>query len=252
MRGREGVHLIRMKKDRAKTGVPGLRLRRSGEWGFTLVETVVALAILGLVGGAFLHGMAVSSKVVMVSQERVAAESLAKSQVEDTKAQPYVEEATSYPEISMPGDLAGQGYDIDIDTLGNAYLTGMTNSFDLELYHSIEWLNTYNGGPSDAFVAKVEYLSPALLWGCYVGGTDEDKAYGIAVDTFGQIVQVIGSTKSNDLPHPDPCSIYSGNYDAFLARMSATGPAWIGSHYLGGNANDEGFDKRQTNAYFDR
>ena len=115
MRGREGVHLIRMKKDRAKAGVPGFRLRRSGEWGFTLVETVVALAILGLVGGAFLHGMAVSNKVVMVSQERVAAESLAKSQVEDTKARPYVGEATSYPEISMPGDLAGQGYDIDID-----------------------------------------------------------------------------------------------------------------------------------------
>jgi len=77
----------------------------------TLVETLVALAIFGLVAGIFLGGLYVSSKSVMVSQERVAAESLAKSQMEDIKAQDY---AVSYSEIAIPDDLDAQGYDVGI------------------------------------------------------------------------------------------------------------------------------------------
>lgn len=80
----------------------------------TLVETLVALAIFGLVAGVFLAGLYVSSKSVMVSQERVAAESLAKSQMESIKAQDYVVDATSYPKITIPQDLVDQGYDMVI------------------------------------------------------------------------------------------------------------------------------------------
>lgn len=111
----ECVCLMRMKKGRAQTAVSGSGPRWAGESGFTLIEVLIALAILGLVGGAFLQGMAVSNRAVMVSQERVAAESLAKSQMENTKAQDYVPEAISYSKITIPSDLAGQGYDIDID-----------------------------------------------------------------------------------------------------------------------------------------
>jgi len=80
----------------------------------TLVETLVALAIFGLVAGIFLAGLYVSSKSVMVSQERVAAESLAKSQMEYIKAQEYAE---SYLEITVPSDLVAQGYAIDDPTV---------------------------------------------------------------------------------------------------------------------------------------
>jgi len=80
----------------------------------TLVETLVALAIFGLVAGVFLAGLSISSKSVMVSQERVAAESLAKSQMEYIKAQEYAE---SYLEITVPSDLVAQGYAIDDPTV---------------------------------------------------------------------------------------------------------------------------------------
>jgi len=53
----------------------------------------------------------------MVSQERVAAESLAKSQMESIKAQDYVDDATSYPKITIPPDLVDQGYAIDDPTV---------------------------------------------------------------------------------------------------------------------------------------
>jgi hypothetical protein len=58
--------------------------------------------------------MAVTSKGSMVSQERVAVESLAKSQMEDTKAQDYIAEATSYPSVTLPADLGAQGYAIAV------------------------------------------------------------------------------------------------------------------------------------------
>ena len=77
----------------------------------TLIETLVAVALLGAVGVVFLTGLTVSSKAVMISQERVAAESLAKSQMEYIKAQEYAE---SYLEITVPSDLVAQGYDVDI------------------------------------------------------------------------------------------------------------------------------------------
>ena len=92
----------------------GLRLFRDGEQGMTLIETLVALGIIAAVAVVFLIGMTTSSKAVMVSQESVAAESLAKSQMEDTKAQTYVGGAATYPKITVSQDLASQGYDIVI------------------------------------------------------------------------------------------------------------------------------------------
>jgi prepilin-type N-terminal cleavage/methylation domain-containing protein len=83
--------------------------------GFTLLETLVALTIFGMVAVIFLMGLSVSSKALMVSQDRVNAESIAKSQMEDTKAQTYVAEASSYPEITLTSDLINQGYDIAVD-----------------------------------------------------------------------------------------------------------------------------------------
>jgi len=86
--------------------LPSLKQER----GLTLVEVLVALGILALVGVTFITGMAVTSKGSLISQERVAVESLAKSQMEDTKAQEYVAEATSYPTVTLPTDLSAQGY----------------------------------------------------------------------------------------------------------------------------------------------
>ena len=88
---------------------------RGGEQGVTLVETLVALAIFGLVGVVFLGGLTTSSYAVIVSQERVAAESLAKSQIDYIKSQGYIMEGEgSYELIDVPADLSTQGYTVEI------------------------------------------------------------------------------------------------------------------------------------------
>ncbi len=91
---------------------PGSRLATDDERGVTLAETLVALAIFGLVAVVFLTGLATSSKAVMVSQERVAAESLAKSQMESIKSDSY-SVSGNYSKTDIPIDLSDQGYDID-------------------------------------------------------------------------------------------------------------------------------------------
>ena len=84
------------------------------EKGVTLIEVLIALAIVAAVAGVFISGLSTTSKSVMVSQERVAADSLARFQIEDTRNQAYVAETSSYPKISIPEDLANAGYDLTI------------------------------------------------------------------------------------------------------------------------------------------
>lgn len=82
---------------------------RNGELGMTLVEILVALAILGIVAPVFLGGAATALKAAVISQERVAAESLAKSQMESIRAQPY---GSNYALIVIPPELQSKGYNI--------------------------------------------------------------------------------------------------------------------------------------------
>jgi len=87
------------------------------------LETIVALAILGVLAVTFLGGLATTSTAVMISQERVVAEGLAKSQLEYIKAQDYIptadydpsDSAKRYGLIDISADLITQGYAIDIN-----------------------------------------------------------------------------------------------------------------------------------------
>ena len=103
-----------MNASQEKRTVPRSDSLTGSQLGMTLIEILVALGILAAVAVVFLVGMATSSKAVMVSQKSVAAESLAKSQMENTKAQTYVDGVTTYPKITIPQDLVDQGYDVTI------------------------------------------------------------------------------------------------------------------------------------------
>lgn len=91
--------------------------------GFTLIETLIGLSLLGIIAVGFLSGLATTFKAVAVSQERVISESLAKSQLEYIKVQDYVKASDYDPDdpekcyklIGIPNDLVGKGYDIAIN-----------------------------------------------------------------------------------------------------------------------------------------
>jgi type II secretory pathway pseudopilin PulG len=84
--------------------------------GITLIDTVVALGILGLVGVAFLSALVTTSRAVMMNQEDVIVESVAKSQVEHIKAQDYIPVDDYIPETYCYEKIVDipTGYDVEI------------------------------------------------------------------------------------------------------------------------------------------
>lgn len=66
------------------------------ERGITLVEVLVALALLGLIASAFLMAISTATKAIYIADERTTAESLARSQLEYVKELPYEYDATEY------------------------------------------------------------------------------------------------------------------------------------------------------------
>jgi prepilin-type N-terminal cleavage/methylation domain-containing protein len=90
------------------------RIFRCHESGMTLLETVIALAILGTVAAAFLGGVATSSRGVYTADERATAESLARSQMEWAKNASYSYGATSYSVAPIPADKDYINYSANI------------------------------------------------------------------------------------------------------------------------------------------
>ena len=103
-----------MNKRRQQAAFPASGTARNGERGLTLIEILVALGILAAVAVVFLLGMSTSSKAVMVSQEAVAVDSLAKSQMENIKSWTYddINDPPQYENAKLT-DIP-DGYDITI------------------------------------------------------------------------------------------------------------------------------------------
>ena len=68
-----------------------------GESGVTLIETLVALAVLGLIAVVFLSGLATAARATLIADEQATAESLARSEIEYVKSQDYINYAEPDP-----------------------------------------------------------------------------------------------------------------------------------------------------------
>jgi len=81
-----------------------------------------------------------------------------------------------------------------------------------------------------------------LAYSTFLGGGDEDRGLGIAVDGAGN-AYVTGSTNSTDFPTTlNPLQEdYSGvPYDAFVAMIDLTGSMLVYATYMGGDGDDRG------------
>jgi len=84
-------------------------------------------------------------------------------------------------------------------------------------------------------------IDPTLTYSTYLGGSDVDEAWGVAVDAEG-CAYVTGYTGSNDFPTHNPFDgIYAGDRDVFVTKLSPNGDALVYSTYLGGGSPDGGF-----------
>ena len=148
------------------------------------------------------------------------------------------------PKIAFSTYLGGSGNDVGnavaVDSAGNAYVIGSTTSANLKL-HGRPGTPTRRGG-IDALVVKID---PAgrLVWSTYLGGSAYTDGRGIAVDRGGH-VYLTGATGSRDFPTtmraPQP-DYGGGPYDAYVAKLDASGRRLLYSTFNGGPFNDRGY-----------
>ncbi len=127
------------------------------------------------------------------------------------------------------GNDSGNG--IAVDSTGNAYVAGYTDSTNFPTRNAYQ---NSNRGSENAFVAKLS-SSGTLVYSTYLGGNGSDAAAAIAVDSSGD-AYVAGGTTSTNFPTAAPLQAASGgNQDAFIAKLSPAGNTLIYSTYLGGS-----------------
>lgn len=127
---------------------------------------------------------------------------------------------------------------IAIDTSGNAYIAGWTNSIHFPTvfgWNQVSW-----GGSFDASVTALTSTG-TYLYRTYLGGTLDDGARGIAVDPSGN-VYFTGHTHSTNFPFlgPGEDDFGGGTWDGFIAKLSPQIGMLLWSSYLGGAGNERG------------
>jgi type II secretion system protein I len=102
-------------KKRRRIAYIGFRSALNSERGMNLIEVLVALSILAAVAVTFLLGMSTSSKAVVTNKEQIAAESIAKSQMESVQRQTYdsIHNPPQYAKLASKDISAVSGYTVD-------------------------------------------------------------------------------------------------------------------------------------------
>jgi hypothetical protein len=138
--------------------------------------------------------------------------------------------------------LTGSGQDIPlglaVDSAGDTYLTGSTNSNDFPTLNAYQSL--FGGGTSDAFVAVLNPSASALVYSTYLGGSDQESGAAIAVDNAGN-AYLTGTTRSTNFPTVAPFqSSLLGTQDTFVTKLTSAGAPTY-STYLSGSVGSQGF-----------
>jgi len=89
-----------------------------------------------------------------------------------------------------------------------------------------------NAGSYDAFVAKINSSGTALVYSTYMGGSNQDEGFRIAVDPLGN-AYITGRTYSTDFPLASP--IYGSNAGSWDALVTKISPVISGCIQLGGS-----------------
>ncbi len=136
----------------------------------------------------------------------------------------------------LGGSTRDEGYAIAVDSLGNAFITGLTRSIDFPTEGEYQ---TYQGG-RDAFVTKLNSSGSALIYSTYLGGSDDERGYGISVDGSGN-AYITGYTGSTNFPTKGAyqATLLGPHGDAFVTKLNSSGNALVYSTYLGGGSDFE-------------
>jgi len=148
----------------------------------------------------------------------------------------------------LGGAAGDSGAGIAVDSAGNAYIVGTTQSLDFPATAGA--FDGTLGNPDqspDVFVSKLDSTGSILLYATYLGGSKADFGRAIAVDSAGD-AYVMGRTHSANFPTTAGAFDTTANFpspprlpditDVFVTKLNANGSGLVYSTYLGGIEDD--------------
>ena len=139
--------------------------------------------------------------------------------------------------------LGGSGSDHDVaiavDGTGSAYVAGLTNSTNFPTTPGA--FDRSHNGEYDAFIVKLNPAGSGLAYATFLGGSDYDFGYAIAMDGTGS-AYVAGLTNSTNFPTTPGAfdRSHNGEYDAFIVKLNPAGSGLAYATFLGGSDYDWG------------
>jgi gliding motility-associated-like protein len=128
--------------------------------------------------------------------------------------------------------------EVIVDASDNIIVATTTASTDFPVANAAQ--GTFGGGARDGVVFRLSNQLNAMMFGTYIGGSKDDAAYGVQIDSNGGIY-VCGGTKSSDFPVTAGVinPTYSGNVDGYVVRYSPGGNGIIAATFIGTPSHDQ-------------
>jgi hypothetical protein len=123
--------------------------------------------------------------------------------------------------IGSTGDDVGRS--LCIDASGNVYTTGYFSA-TADFNPGIGTSNLTSAGQQDVFIIKLD-ASGNFVWAKMIGGTNDDRGYGIALDASGNILTAGSFYSTADF---DPGTgvlnlVSAGQSDIFVLKLNSSG-----------------------------
>jgi len=127
--------------------------------------------------------------------------------------------------------------EIIVDANGNPIVASTTASIDLPTVGASQ--PAHGGGVFDGYSFRLDPALTTMQWATYIGGSGEDAAYGVQVDSNGEIF-VTGGTTSADLPMSGAPfrPVHGGGIDGYIIRYAPSGTA-LSSTFIGTAGYDQ-------------
>ncbi len=140
--------------------------------------------------------------------------------------------------VLMGGNDQESALDLALNSKGEVIVVGETKSYFFPMA-SAGYHTTYNGGIYDGFYVKLNNAGNAMLASGFLGGANEDRATGVAVDSLDNIY-ITGYTESPNFPTSAGAydNSYNGNLDVVVLKFNSAGTALQYSTFIGGFYDD--------------
>jgi gliding motility-associated-like protein len=148
---------------------------------------------------------------------------------------------TEYPPDSLQYNYGDQYRgEIQVDSLDNIYIYSSTKSSDFPTVNAFD--NTL-GGKQDAILVKFTPTLSGLAFSTFIGGSDNDAGYALALDDTLNIY-ITGGTRSSDFPVTAgsyKTTYGAGKCDGYLCKIKQNGSSIMHATYIGTNSYDQSY-----------